>query len=285
MSAPWFPFFTADWIVGVTCLSAAERGVYVSLIAKIYDSEGPIKHDDRRLARECGMAPPAFKRALAALIETGKLTLKDGLIFNDRAKNELSERRNRRDEAAKAANARWLKHKENQHHEDATASPAQCAEDATRAHVLQSQKKDSSLEASASNAVPALSPFPAKPKYLDAKHELWGEGKAMLIDLGVSKSRCGALIGQWCKETRDDYAGVLDAIARAREFKPIDPVPWIVQALPRASKPKGNGHGKNGERTIFDVIDRAIERFDDLPDQRGDEMREGTVLSLPPTRV
>ena len=142
-------------------------------------------------------------------------------------------------------------------------------------------EKDS--EATASAAVPS-SPI-AKPKYIDAKHELWGEGKPMLLDLGVSQSRCGALIGQWCKESGDDYAGVLDAIARAREFKPMNPIPWIVQALPKSSKRKGNGNGQRGKRTIFDVIDSAQERLDEMPDRLGDDMREGTVLSLPTTRI
>jgi hypothetical protein len=83
-----------------------------------------------------------------------------------------------------------------------------------------------------------------KPTYLDAKHELWGEGRRMLVELGIAQSRCGALIGGWCKECGDDYAGVLDAIARAREFKPIDPIPWIVQALPKPER-KPNGKSKS----------------------------------------
>ena len=141
MSAPWFPFFTADWIVGVTSLSAAERGVYVSLIARIYDCEGPIKHDDVRLARECGLPIRNFRRALAGLVETGKLTLSDGMIFNERAKNELTERTNRSLTASQSANSRWKKHKEKQQTLDTSALPPQCEGNATRAPVLQSQSQ------------------------------------------------------------------------------------------------------------------------------------------------
>lgn len=141
MSAPWFPFFTADWIVGVTSLSAAERGVYVSLIARIYDSECPIKHDDTRLARECGLPVYNFRRALAALVETGKLTLVDGMIFNERAKTELTERKNRSLTATQSANSRWKKHKINQREVNANALPTQCETDATRARGLHSQSQ------------------------------------------------------------------------------------------------------------------------------------------------
>lgn len=90
--------------------------------------------------------------------------------------------------------------------------------------------KERITEANASDAVPS------SPKYIDAKHELWGEGKRLLGELDIPQSRCGALIGGWCKETGDNYAGVLDAIARAREAKPLNPIPWIVQALPHKAK-------------------------------------------------
>jgi hypothetical protein len=51
------------------------------------------------------------------------------------------------------------------------------------------------------------------------------------------------------------------------------------------AKQKASGNGQNGKRTIFDVIDCAQARLDELPNQRGDDVREGTVLSLPSTRV
>ena len=48
---PWFKFYTSEWISGVGTLSAAERGVYVTLLAMMYDKEAPIDRDDTRLAR------------------------------------------------------------------------------------------------------------------------------------------------------------------------------------------------------------------------------------------
>jgi hypothetical protein len=83
--------------------------------------------------------------------------------------------------------------------------------------------------------------------YATAKHELWAEGKRYLGELGIAASKAGPMIGQWLKESGDDCAGVLDAIRRAREFKPQDPIAWIVRALP--TRKQTNGH----KRTVHDA--------------------------------
>ena len=139
MSDPWFRFFPSDWISGVSGLSAAERGVYVTILAIIYDHGKSIARDDARLARMCGLPTPGFTRAVEALLSLGKLTETDGLIFNDRAKNELHERENRKLGASEAAASRWGKTKQKQHQNYADASNEQCEPNATRARIPQPQ--------------------------------------------------------------------------------------------------------------------------------------------------
>lgn len=78
---------------------------------------------------------------------------------------------------------------------------------------------------------------PPAPVYTDAKHKLWAEGKPMLESLGIKAPQCGKMIGQWLKASGDDHAGVLDAIQRAREARPHDPIPWITRALPTKANP------------------------------------------------
>jgi len=107
MKAPWFPFFTADWIVGVTSLSAAERGVYVSLLALMYDRNGPLVRDDGRLSRQCGLPKAGFVRALDGLIATGKILFEEGCLFNLRARAELAERNERKSQAQNGGLAKW----------------------------------------------------------------------------------------------------------------------------------------------------------------------------------
>lgn len=92
---PWFKFFPSDWRGGVAKLSAAERGVYISLIVAMYDSGGPIRRDDGRLARECGLPKAGFVRALDALIAEGKIEFDGQCLSNSRTKHELTEREKR----------------------------------------------------------------------------------------------------------------------------------------------------------------------------------------------
>lgn len=114
MRQPWFRFFPADWIVGVVSLTAAERGVYISILALIYDHNGPIELDDRRLARACGVPVPNFRLAVERLICTRKLTLKDGLLSNDRAIEECQERQKFRAMARNRTASGWEKRKQKQ---------------------------------------------------------------------------------------------------------------------------------------------------------------------------
>lgn len=135
MSDPWFKFFPSDWIAGVAGLSASERGVYVTLLALMYDNEGPISRDDARLSRICGLPKAGFTRAVEALLELEKLLISDGLLFNERAKNQLTERENRVNTAARGAKALWDKVEQNQSPSNAAAKPKQSSSPATRARL------------------------------------------------------------------------------------------------------------------------------------------------------
>jgi uncharacterized protein YdaU (DUF1376 family) len=137
MNYAWFKFFPSDWISGVSTLSAAERGVYVTILAMIYDHGGPIRRDDARLARCCGLPTPGLMRALDALVLMEKLTLENGLISNFRAEIELHERESRKVEASENASSRWKKNKQNQRVIDATPQEKTCKPNATRAPVLE----------------------------------------------------------------------------------------------------------------------------------------------------
>jgi hypothetical protein len=104
MSDPWFKFFPEKWRGGVAGLKPFERSVYIDLLAEIYENNGPIENNTRRLSRLCGTTPTPFKRTLNELVLAGKLSLKDGKISNPKADILIKERdckRRRRSEAAK----------------------------------------------------------------------------------------------------------------------------------------------------------------------------------------
>ena len=54
MSILHVPFYPSDWLAGTRGLSDSETGVYITLIARMYEMAGPIERDDDRLSRLCG---------------------------------------------------------------------------------------------------------------------------------------------------------------------------------------------------------------------------------------
>lgn len=82
MSIVHIPFYPSDWLAGTAALSDAEKGVYITLVARMYEMAGPIERDDNRLYRVCGSKSKAsFVKALNYLISEGKIIeTPDGLI-------------------------------------------------------------------------------------------------------------------------------------------------------------------------------------------------------------
>lgn len=141
---PWFQFYPNDWLAGTRGLSAVETGIYITIIATLYDRAAPLPNDTERLARMCGAGKRQFVSALQRLLDDGKLCLVDGGIWNTRVDEELKNRNDKREKAKEAAEARWSgKTKENQSPRDATASNEQCQTDASQKSEVRSQKSDS----------------------------------------------------------------------------------------------------------------------------------------------
>jgi uncharacterized protein YdaU (DUF1376 family) len=104
------PFYPSDWLSGTIGLSAAERGVYITLIAMMYERAGAIKSDDLpRLARACGTSASALKSILDRLIDDGKITRDDGEIYNQRVDLEVKKVLAKSKVASDNVKARWGK--------------------------------------------------------------------------------------------------------------------------------------------------------------------------------
>lgn len=87
---PWHKKYHGDWLGGVAGLSAAERGIYETLLCLMYDAAGPILRDDGRLARKCGCPPMPFRRALEVLVREGKITQDGDMLSNPRVEKEIA---------------------------------------------------------------------------------------------------------------------------------------------------------------------------------------------------
>jgi uncharacterized protein YdaU (DUF1376 family) len=127
---PWIRFYASDWLAGTRGMTAAETGVYITLIALMYErDDGKIERDDKRLARMCGLKQHAFIAILEDLIEQGKITSEGTKLGNHRATYESQ---NRADRAIKARNAALAKAQRNQGEVSASAPPKQSVSSAPR---------------------------------------------------------------------------------------------------------------------------------------------------------
>jgi len=57
---PYVRFFASDWLGGTRGMKAAEVGIYITLIAMMYERCEPLPEDHKRLARQCGCSVSVF---------------------------------------------------------------------------------------------------------------------------------------------------------------------------------------------------------------------------------
>lgn len=179
--SPYFPFYPSDWLGGTRGLTAAETGVYITLIAHMYEREGPISMPLDRMARMCGATVTNLKSALETLVSEGKLIEVDGGYWSKRVECECQKRSAKRESAKSSAAARWEKSVEKQRKPDANAMRAQCETDAN-----QNQNQNQNIEPNGSMAAsPAASAIEAYNKKADMTG--WPKVQAM------SKPRLSAM--------------------------------------------------------------------------------------------
>lgn len=217
---PWMPWYVADFVGDTQHLDAAETGAYMLLLGH-YWLNGGLPEADAALARIARMTPAQWKRSRGALMKF----FPDG--HNKRADEELAH-------AADVSSKRRASAK--QKHSNSSAKAQQ--------KDTQSQSQSHSSEAKASDAIASNDPPDVK---------LWAEGLPALVALGVSEKQARPIIGRWRRDAGDDCERVLNAILRARDQCPTDPIPWITASL------KGNGNAKTGN--VIPAADRLIERI------------------------
>lgn len=119
---PWVRFFASDWLAGTRGMTAAETGVYITLIATMYEKAEPIVRDDARLARLCGLPTRNFAIILDRLIDDEKITLEGEKLWGRKVELEV---RNRSARAERSTNAALAKHQQNQGQFSASAQRPQ----------------------------------------------------------------------------------------------------------------------------------------------------------------
>ena len=114
---PFFRFYPSDFMDGVRGLSAQEVGLYTMLLCRMYEESGPIEDHPLRLSTYCGMREKTFTTTLEKLVALGKIKRRDGMLTNDRAEIEISDRSHDLKNAIAAGKASAEKRQQNQSNE------------------------------------------------------------------------------------------------------------------------------------------------------------------------
>ena len=209
--SPYIPFYPSDWLAGTRGLTAAETGVYITLIAMMYEREAPIQMSHDRLARLCGTTKTNLKAAVRVLVQEGKLIETDAGLWNERVECECEKRTAKRESAKTSAGKRWEKTQGNQSGADANA---------LRTHCEGNANQNQNQIYTHTNVCGA-----------DAPDEgFWDFCSRILQRSGIGDREARRLLGKWTKAKGRDEVGriVFDAA------KTADPVAFVEAAI----KPK-----------------------------------------------
>jgi len=123
---PYVQLYTSDFLGGTSGMTATTKGVYITLICLMYESEAPLGQSWQALSRRCGCTLPGFKKAVQDLLDEGKMSVSDAGIWSSKCDKHIALRHERRSSAKAAADERWRKTKQKQRIPDTDALQAQC---------------------------------------------------------------------------------------------------------------------------------------------------------------
>ncbi len=219
---PYVRFYFSDWLAATAGMTGVEKGVYITLLALMYERCEPLTDDPRRLARSCGVSPSTFKNALSMLKDDGKITDQDGGLWNKRVGREFEYRAKKSEVASGAAKQRWRKDQQNQAPPDANA--VQPHSERIAIPETRSQKPDTT---SGSNEPGGASPA------VEANAWLFAEGLKYLTGNGVAERQARSLLGKWRKSYSD--MATMQAISAAMKVAASNPVPYVEAVLKRGN--------------------------------------------------
>lgn len=217
------------WDFGTASLSLEEEAAYLRIVNAIHKHKGPVPDQDRVLAGLFRVSTRKARALVKALQDEGKITIEDGLIWNDRARSDLVHRGfvsiSRAESGAKGGRTRA---------ENAAKSLKDKDTDQAIASSREEKRREELSEAKASDESP------------DFAKQLWDRGVAFLERNGTPNRQAKAMIGKWRKFYQD--TDIFDAFAACSKQGVVDPIPWIAARL--NGRDKGDGKSTRSETRL-----------------------------------
>lgn len=242
----------AAWNQGTDNLSLEEEAAYLRIVNAMHIHHGPVHYHDRVLAGLFRCSARKARSLVDALVTAGKLTVEDGLIYNERARKDLVQRgfvsisraefgakggKRRAENAAKALNG----HDTPQANAEALASSRE-------------EKRRDTVEPSGSTG--AVAPPVEPPKALDPAAVIFRQGLALLMAGGVKEPHGRSQLGRWRKTYGDE--ALIAALGMAQREGALNPTAFIERCLQQRARasPKHLAvvGGRRGEWTAMGFI-------------------------------
>lgn len=205
---PYFDFYPTDFMNGVRGLTPNEVGIYIMILCRIYEENGPVEYHPARLSTYCGARENTFVKVFARLVDLGKFSMTDGMVMNNRAEREIASRETRLKINSRAGKISAEKRQQKQ-----------CMEPTNVQHAFNhtdTDKKDSVAKATGGDAA-------------DFAKIVFDRGVAFLCKHGHREQHARSLIGKWRKDHGDRE--IFDAFAAASKEGVTDPAAWIAARL------------------------------------------------------
>lgn len=207
----------AKWDFGTANLSLEEEAAYLRIINAIHKHDAGVPDNDRVLAGLFRVSTRKARALVDALIASGKVTIEDGQIWNDRARSDLVHRGftsiSRAESGAKGGRTRAENAAKSLKDNEAPQANA-----STR--IEENREEYTIANAMDGDAIDAPS---------DLSKELFERGVKFLGRHGVEERNARSVIGKWRKDHPDTE--ILSAFMDCAKSGAIDPIPWITARL------------------------------------------------------
>lgn len=228
MRIPYFNFYPTDFMKGVRGLTPQEVGIYVMLLCRIYEENGPIAIHPGRMAAYCGCSERLVAKVIDRLVYLGRLTISEGMISDDRAEVEIAKRENALKSQSRAGEISAQKRKQNQR---------QASTGVQRDGNHTDTDTDKSSVANATDGVA-----------VDFAKQLFERAVAFLGRHGVKEAQARSFVGRLRKSNADP--DIFAAFVACGKAGAIDPIPWITANLTGKLQPiSGGSSGKPSRNT------------------------------------
>ncbi|MBP2291026.1 DUF1376 domain-containing protein [Azospirillum rugosum] len=82
-------YYPDEFIVGTSDMPCEVKGAYWTICSLIYSKGGPVQDDAHWLAKVCGLSTRRWPSVRKALLDSGKITVTDGKLSNNRCMVEI----------------------------------------------------------------------------------------------------------------------------------------------------------------------------------------------------